>query len=198
MKGAEGTQMITTRQGRAAQLGSTSRTVLVRCTCGRRNYFDRQAWQWLEVAFCVRCWQAILCFDLRVVSRWEGERMLREHVVYAGELKALRTIEGEMRRFLMLFRAEPLWTWPPQVVRMAQAVAANLQLVEAARARQGGVAGVPLEEEPAEMGVFLELPGEEAYELTPEQTRLLSFFSRLSAERRAVMLDFIAQEGSEL
>lgn len=198
MKGAEGTFTIMTRPGRAHYLGSTALTLLIRCPCGRRNYFDRKGWQWLEVAFCVRCWQGILYHNLTLISRWEGERMLREHLVYAGELKALRTIEGEMRRFLMLFRAEPLWTWPPQVVRMAQAVAGNLQLVEAARTRQGGASAVPLEESTAAVSVFLEMPGEEAYELTAEQTRLLSFFSRLSDERRAVMLAFVEQEGVEL
>jgi hypothetical protein len=151
MKGSDATVTKGTRQERADQLGSTPRTVLVRCPCGRRNYFDRKGWAWLEVAFCVRCWQAIRYHDLRVLSRWEGERMLREDSVFEGELKALRTIEGEMRRFMLQFRAEPLWTWPPQVVRMAQAVQLNLQLVEQARTRQGVAAAVPLEELPADI-----------------------------------------------
>lgn len=198
MKGAEGTRMIMTRPGRAHYLGSTALTLLIRCICGRRNYFDRRAWQWIEVAFCVRCWQGILYVDLRMVSRWEGERMLREDLVFAGELKALRTIEGEMRRFLEQFRQEPLWTWPPQVVRMAQAVRFDLQLVEVARTRQDAASAAPLEEMPAEVGVYLEMPGQEAYELTAEQTRLLSLFSQLSGERRAAILAFIEQEDIEL
>jgi hypothetical protein len=132
--------------GLASYLGSTALTLLIRCPCGRRNYFDRRAWQWLEVAFCVRCWQAIRYHDLSVISRWEGERMIREQTVYEGELKALRTIEGEMRRFLMLFRQQPLWMWPPQVVSMVQAVAANLQLAEQARRQQGTEPTVPLDQ----------------------------------------------------
>lgn len=194
MKGAP--QSVTQRKilGLACYLGSTALTLLVRCPCGRRNYFDRQGWQWLEVAFCVRCWQAIRYHDLRVISRWEGERMLREHTMYEGELKALRTIEGVMRRFLVEFKAQPLWLWPPQTVRMAQAVQANLRLAELARTRQGEAPTVPLDELPAEQGIFLEMPGEEAYELTPEQTRLLSLFSRLPDERRSVMLAFFEQD----
>ncbi len=205
MKGA--LQFVTQRTmiGLASYLGSTARTLLVRCPCGRRNYFDRKGWAWLEVAFCVRCWQAIRYHDLRVISRWEGERMLREQTIYEGELKALRTIEGVMRRFLSEFQEQPLWMWPPQTVRMAQAVKANLRLAEQARSRQGLEPDVPLEELPE--GIFLEMPGEEAYELTAEQTRLLSLFSRLPEGRRAVMLAFFEEdaayagegtEGSEL
>ncbi|HZH33001.1 MAG TPA: hypothetical protein VEY11_19695 [Pyrinomonadaceae bacterium] len=177
--------------GLASYLGSTALTLLIRCPCGRRNYFDRRAWQWFEVAFCVRCWQAIRYHDLRVISRWEGERMLREQTVYEGELKALRTVEGVMHRFLSEFQEQPLWMWPPQIVRMAQAVKANLRLAELARARQGAEPAVPFEELPE--GIFLEMPGEEAYELTPEQTRLLSIFSRLPEERRADMLAFFEE-----
>jgi hypothetical protein len=180
--------------GLASYLGSTALTLLVRCPCGRRNYFDRRAWMWLEVAFCVRCWQAIRYHDLRVISRWEGERMLREQTMFEGELKALRTIEEVMRRFLVEFHAQPLWMWPPQTVRMAQAVDANLRLAELARTRQGAQPAVPLDELPADVGTFLEMPGEEAYELTPEQTRLLSLFSRMPEERRTIMLDFFEQD----
>lgn len=122
--------------------------------------------------------------------------MLREQLVYEGELKALRTIEGVVRRFLTQFREEPLWTWPPHVVRMAQAAQANLQLVELARIRQGTAPPVPLEELPAEVGVFLEMPGEEAYELTAEQTRLLSLYHRLPEERRAFLLAFFEQDAT--
>lgn len=190
MKGALQSVTQRTMMGLASYLGSTALTLLIRCPCGRRNYFDRRAWQWLEVAFCVRCWQAIRYHDLKVISRWEGERMLREQNMYEGELKALRTVEGVMRRFLLEFQEQPLWMWPPQTVRMAQAVKANLRLAELARTRQGAEPAVPLDELPESLGVFLEMPGEEAYELTPEQTRLLSLFSRLPEERRATMLAF--------
>jgi hypothetical protein len=117
--------------------------MLVRCPCGRRNYIDRHAWAWFEVAFCVRCRQAILFHDLRVVSRWEGDRMLREQTIYEEELKALRNIEGEMRRFLVEFHEEPLWLWPPQVVRMAEAVEAELLVAERARTRHGAEGVTP-------------------------------------------------------
>jgi len=194
MKGSDVTVTQRTILGLAYYLGSTALTLLIRCPCGRRNYFDRRAWQWLEVAFCVRCWQAIRYHDLKVVSRWEGERMLTEQTVFEGELKALRTIEGVMRRFLSEFHQQPLWMWPPQTVRMVQAVQANLRLAELARSRQGSEPSLPLEELPAPQGLFLEMPGEEAYELTPEQTRLLSLFSRIPEERRAVMLAFFEQD----
>ena len=197
MKGAQGSVTQRMIMGLASYLGSTARTVLIRCPCGRRNYFDRKGWAWLEVAFCVRCWQAIRYHDLRVITRWEGERMLREHTIYEGELKALRTIEGVMRRFLSEFHAQPLWMWPPQTVRMAQAVQANLRLAERARTRQGSEPAIPLEELPADVGMFLEMPGEEAYELSPEQTRLLSLFSRLPEDRRAVMLAFFEQDAGD-
>lgn len=118
--------------------------------------------------------------------------MLREQTVFEGELKALRTIEGVMRRFLSEFHAQPLWMWPPQTVRMAQAVQANLRLAELARTRQGAELAVPLDGLPE--GIFLEMPGEEAYELTAEQTHLLSLFSRLPEDRRSVMLAFFEDD----
>lgn len=162
MKGTEGTRMITTRPERAHYLGSTALTLLIRCTCGRRNYFDRKGWAWLEVAFCVRCWQGIRYVDLRVISRWEGERMLREDLVFAGELKALRNIEREMRRFLVEFREEPLWTWPPQVVRMVKTVEADLRLAEQARTQQGAEPTIPLDEQVAGAQAAGEVDMEEA------------------------------------
>jgi hypothetical protein len=197
MKGSHVTVTKGTRPGRADQLGSTPRTIIVRCPCGRRNYFDRQAWQWFEVAFCVRCRQAILYVDLRVISRWEGERMLREQTIYEGELKALRTGEVALRHFLEQFAEKPRWEWPLSVVRHAQAAQVSLQLAERARARQGAEPEVPFDEEVRRL--FLEKLNEEAaHELTPEQIGLLAAYSRLPEERRADMLAYIEQEGIEL
>ncbi len=218
MKGAERTVTQRAQMKRANQLGSTPVTTLVRCLCGRRNYFDRRAWTWLGVAFCLRCWQAILHHDLKVVSRWEGERMLKEQMLYEGELKALRTVEAVMRRFLVEFHANPLWMWPSQIVRMAQAVQVNLHLAELARARQGAQPTVLLDETLAAVAASMEaddtpddgmtsddellreeltsgeLPGG-VYELTTDEAMLLDAYSRLPADRRAVMLAFVEQEG---
>jgi hypothetical protein len=194
MKGAP--QAVTQRKilGLAELLGGTPRTVLIRCPCGRRNYFDRAAWQWLEVAFCVRCWQAIIYHDLRVISRWEGERMLKEHTVYEGELKALRTLEGLMRLILEGFDVETLWKLPVPMQRRAHAARGVLQLAERARARQGTEPTVPLEDLPQFLREFLQMPGEDDSELTTEHTRLLALFSRLPEERRDELLASLRQE----
>lgn len=180
--------------GLAELLGGTPRTLLIRCPCGRRNYFDRKAWHWLEVAFCVRCWQAIIYHDLRVISRWEGERMLKEQTVYEGELKALRTLEGVMRYLLEGVDAEPLWNLPVQFQRRAQAARGTLRLAELARARQGAQPTVPLEDLPQVLKEFLQMPGEEAHEVPVEHTRLLTLFSRLPEERRDELLASLRQE----
>lgn len=189
MKGAP--QSVTRRMilGLASYLGSTALTLLVRCPCGRRNYFDRRGWAWLEVAFCVRCWQAILYHDLRVVSRWEGERMLREDFVSDAEVKVWRSLEGRMRRFVLEFHKDPLWTWAPKVVRMALGVEADLHLADRLRARPGQEPAATPEELPAEVGV-------QDLGLTDEQRQLLTAFAQMSEERRARMLSYV--EGQSL
>jgi hypothetical protein len=201
MRGAQRSVTKRANLGLASQLGSTARTVLIRCPCGRRNYFDRRAWQWLEVAFCVRCWQAIRYHDLRVITRWEGERMLREQIVFEGELKALRTIETVMRRFLMQFREEPRWTWPPQVRQMAQFVEANLRLAEQARTQQGAQPTVPLDEPvtttaPESLAPDDEAPGGEAWgarpQLDSDEALLLDAYGLLPQAARVEVLSFIA------
>lgn len=196
MKGAEGTVTQSKRKGRADRLGSTALTIIVRCPCGRRNYFDRKAWAWLEVAFCVSCWQGILYHDLSLVSHWEGERMLREQTIYEGELKALRNTEVVMRRFLEQFAEKPRWTWPPSVVRMAQALEVSLELAERARTRQGEEPEVPIDALVSRL--FIEKLNAEVYDLTGEQVQFLTVFSRLPEERRAVVLASIEQEVREL
>lgn len=120
--------------------------------------------------------------------------MLTEHTVYEGELKALRTLEGVMRSLLDGFDAEPLWKWPAQFQRRAQAARGTLRLTELARARQGAEPTVPLEELPQVLTEFLREPGEEAHELNVEHTLLLTLFSRLPEERRDELLASLRQE----
>lgn len=118
--------------------------------------------------------------------------MLREQLVYEGELKALRAGEVAMRHFLEQFAEKPRWEWPLPVVRLVQAQQVSLQLAERARTRQGTEPTVPLDEQVARL--FLEKLSAETYELTAEQLQLLSGFSRLSAESRADLLAHIEQE----
>lgn len=64
---------------RATHLGSTALTTLVRCTCGRRNYFDRPPWR------CDNC-RSIICNNtLRVIQARKGSILLMTAVDFTVE-----------------------------------------------------------------------------------------------------------------
>ena len=128
-----------TQRPRALYLGSAGTLALVRCgLCGRRNCFDRRRWWWFQVAFCRRCWQAVLYDGLVMVSRWEGERLLMENTAFGGELRALREVEREARRFLAYYDLQPWWEWRPQVRGIASDMTRTVALAKSVRARRRG------------------------------------------------------------
>ncbi|HVG30828.1 MAG TPA: hypothetical protein VM864_14055 [Pyrinomonadaceae bacterium] len=154
---------------RARYLGGAGRTALVRCPCSRRNYFDRRRWEWFGVAVCSGCWKGILFRDLSLVGYREAEELAKESTVYAGELKALRGVEGVMRRFLVRYDEQPYWLWAPQTRRMVAELRRALRPVEAARSRRA--AG-----------------DDDVRELSHEEALALDYFAAATHDRRRVVL----------
>lgn len=71
---------------RATYLGSNPLTILIRCTCGRRNYFDRSLWSSCGYLRCDTC-ASIICYkSMLIISAFE--RMIGMENDGMGEIDA--------------------------------------------------------------------------------------------------------------
>jgi hypothetical protein len=84
---------------RATFLGSTPLTVLARCICGVKSYFDREQWQRLGMARCDNCRACIRYDSLEVVKFREGSQCMTNTDVSQGEVEELRQLELLLRDF---------------------------------------------------------------------------------------------------
>lgn len=123
--------------GRAELLGTTPRTALVRCPCGRRQDFDREDWQWYGVARCSHCGRGVLDDSLVVVSARRARQMIRERTPTEAELRALRRMELAQRDFMLSYEAQPRWVWSLQTHRLADEVGPALGQLDASRRGRG-------------------------------------------------------------
>lgn len=132
---------------RAEYLGSNPLSVLVRCPCGRRNYFTRADWRRRGVAVCQGCGTGILHGSLQTVSPREAERMAQAHTPTETELQALYHVEQMVRDFLKEYGEQPRWLWAPATTRMAEQLRPLLAALD--EAREGRPSPLP-ETEPAD------------------------------------------------
>lgn len=123
--------------GRAELLGTTARTALVRCPCGRRQDFDRGDWQWYGVARCSHCGRGILDHSLLVVSARRARELIRARTPTEGELRALRRVELALRDFLVRYDEQPRWVWSPPTTRLAEEVGPLLKGLDDSRRGRG-------------------------------------------------------------
>jgi hypothetical protein len=128
---------------RASFLGSNPLSILVRCTCGYRSFFDRGEWQSRAFARCDNCGACIRYNSLEVIPFAEGGNCMEEKVASREEVEELRRLEELMREFKLLYdkfcsearlRGKGFNPFAPQTIEMMEGAAPVLQRLDELRA----------------------------------------------------------------
>lgn len=126
---------------KASYLGAAGLTILARCPCGCRNYFDRGRWRRLGLLACDNC-GLLIGYDLGVVnSLWAGGRRMGNGV--EQEVADMRTVEDSLREFVKYFdeqveaarrRGSGHHPFAPRTVQLVEEVRPLLARLDQARA----------------------------------------------------------------
>ena len=118
---------------KAKLLGSTPLTMLIRCACGQKNYFDRAEWQRRVFLRCDKCFSCICYYDLAVNVAQGDTSMVDFNFKETSERRAivegLQKLERDAVAVADLMKAQGLSERAHKLLNIAQAASSQKSLI---------------------------------------------------------------------